>query len=450
VSVGTTTQTVSYTPGVGVTALAVPFPFQAASDLVVTKNGSTLLLGTHYTVAGGGPLAANGTVNLVVGANGTDVYKIVRATSILQPVSLPTQGTFSAATHENEFDRLTEIDQDLAARIAALEASGSTNNAVAGDGLQNVAGTWKVKADPSGNGLGAPNVVVSASGVAVLTEGDEATMNPVLSDAGSPSAGGRATAARGDHQHIATTAAPGNASNGAAIAQGTSPSLARADHAHGFPAPGAPPAVSTDAAAAAAGVSTKFAREDHAHVETTAAPTTISDSTNTQGTATSGVRSDHVHAHGNRGGGTLHAVASSSTAGFMSAADKAKLDLITDFSNLLLTTINGSGQTTDATPNTLATQFVPVNGEGYFVELIAIGTKADGSQAGVYKVLGAYRRVGGVTSLVGALNLLFTAEDDAAWDATLVITANNIRPQVTGKAATTINWQVYLRVYQSP
>ena len=52
------------------------------------------------------------------------------------------------------------------------------------------------------------------------------------------------------------------------------------------------------------------------------------------GTAAAGVgtkasRDDHVHAHGNQLGGTLHAAASAAgggTAGFMSAADKIKLD----------------------------------------------------------------------------------------------------------------------------
>lgn len=59
---------------------------------------------------------------------------------------------------------------------------------------------------------------------------------------------------------------------------------------------------------------------------TTATPVTIDDSTNSVGTANSFSRSDHVHAHGVRGGGTLHAVATPSLAGFMSAVDKTKLD----------------------------------------------------------------------------------------------------------------------------
>lgn len=59
-----------------------------------------------------------------------------------------------------------------------------------------------------------------------------------------------------------------------------------------------------------------------------ASPQSISDSTNTAGVATQASPADHVHAHGNRGGGTLHAAATSTTAGFMSAADKSKVDAL--------------------------------------------------------------------------------------------------------------------------
>lgn len=49
-------------------------------------------------------------------------------------------------------------------------------------------------------------------------------------------------------------------------------------------------------------------------------------SSNAAGTATTYARLDHVHSHGDQAGGSLHAVATTSVAGFMSAADKTKLD----------------------------------------------------------------------------------------------------------------------------
>ena len=49
-------------------------------------------------------------------------------------------------------------------------------------------------------------------------------------------------------------------------------------------------------------------------------------SANSAGTATTAARADHVHSHGDQSGGTLHATVTTGAAGFMSAADKSKLD----------------------------------------------------------------------------------------------------------------------------
>jgi hypothetical protein len=57
----------------------------------------------------------------------------------------------------------------------------------------------------------------------------------------------------------------------------------------------------------------------------TGAPSTIG-ANNSEGSATSLSRSDHIHDHGNQNGGSLHAVATTSVNGFMSASDKTKLD----------------------------------------------------------------------------------------------------------------------------
>lgn len=58
---------------------------------------------------------------------------------------------------------------------------------------------------------------------------------------------------------------------------------------------------------------------------TSTAPQSVG-TVNTLGTSTEAARADHVHAHGAQGGGTLHAEATTSTPGFMSAADKTKLN----------------------------------------------------------------------------------------------------------------------------
>jgi hypothetical protein len=78
--------------------------------------------------------------------------------------------------------------------------------------------------------------------------------------------------------------------------------------------------------AAAVGVSTEAARGDHKHDISVAAPVTIG-TANATGTSSSLAAANHVHAHGNQAGGALHAVAVAGVSnGFLSAADKTKLD----------------------------------------------------------------------------------------------------------------------------
>jgi pectin methylesterase-like acyl-CoA thioesterase len=61
----------------------------------------------------------------------------------------------------------------------------------------------------------------------------------------------------------------------------------------------------------------------------TATPVTIS-TVNAEGVAISFARSDHLHSHGNQPGGALHASATPVASGFMSSADKTRLDAATD------------------------------------------------------------------------------------------------------------------------
>ena len=82
--------------------------------------------------------------------------------------------------------------------------------------------------------------------------------------------------------------------------------------------------------AAVSGNASGLAVKDHQHAVSTSAASEISDATNSEGVSTSLARADHGHAHGNRGGGTLHAVATIASAGFLSATDKAKLDALID------------------------------------------------------------------------------------------------------------------------
>ncbi len=55
-------------------------------------------------------------------------------------------------------------------------------------------------------------------------------------------------------------------------------------------------------------------------------PPSITDNTNVLGVSSRSAREDHTHAHGARGGGSLHTLATTVLAGFMSPADKVKLN----------------------------------------------------------------------------------------------------------------------------
>jgi hypothetical protein len=76
-------------------------------------------------------------------------------------------------------------------------------------------------------------------------------------------------------------------------------------------------------------VATSLARSDHQHAVPApgAAPPAI-DAAGATGVATTPARSDHTHAHGSQalGAGTDHALVTVAVAGFMSAADKTKLN----------------------------------------------------------------------------------------------------------------------------
>lgn len=82
-----------------------------------------------------------------------------------------------------------------------------------------------------------------------------------------------------------------------------------------------------------------------------APPVTIG-TTNQEGNAGTLVRSNHVHAHGDQPGGSLHALATpdpGGVAGFMSPADKEKLDALVE--------TNGDSQFTSAALSTTANTF---------------------------------------------------------------------------------------------
>jgi len=96
--------------------------------------------------------------------------------------------------------------------------------------------------------------------------------------------------------------------------------------------------------------------------------------------------------------------------------------------------------TTDATP-TSAARIVLDDENTYIVKAYVSGVKDDGTDRASYEVIATVYRTGaGTATLQGGVTVVHSQESNAAWDATLVVSGNDIQVQVTGVAGTTIVW----------
>ena len=113
------------------------------------------------------------------------------------------------------------------------------------------------------------------------------------------------------------------------------------------------------------------------------------------------------------------------------------------FTDLEVTQI---GTTTNATPLNLTSGLtVPTNSAMTFHALV-VGRDASGNVAS-WKVEGGIKRGAGTASIVDVLiNSLIAADTSAAvWDVSAVASTNDLVVQVTGAAATSINWKAKIR-----
>lgn len=100
------------------------------------------------------------------------------------------------------------------------------------------------------------------------------------------------------------------------------------------------------------------------------------------GAGTTAARADHVHAHGNQAGGSLHANATTSVAGFMSAADKTALDaaapalrnIISETGTTRTLTSEPSGSIVGFTNGSAITVTVPTRTAGTEITLVQTNT----------------------------------------------------------------------------
>ena len=233
-----------------------------------------------------------------------------------------TANSFARSDHIHDIATASPVSQTP----DQTNAEGVSNSLARADHVHNIPASVPVSLIPDqANAEGSANDFARSDHVHNVPAG-----SPVTNlDGGTSNAEGTANDfARSDHSHAINTEIAGNLSTvnaGDTADAGTSSNLARGDHQH--PVATGTPVSQTPDQANAEGVSTDLARSDHVHNIPAATPVDVG-SANAEGVAASFARSDHVHNHGNQAGGALHAAATPSVNGFMSAADKTKLNAL--------------------------------------------------------------------------------------------------------------------------
>ena len=100
-----------------------------------------------------------------------------------------------------------------------------------------------------------------------------------------------------------------------------------------------------------------------------------------------------------------------------------------------------SDQTADATPS-VTTIYTPQDGEVVTLEVEVLAAQTDNSEVASYKLWALAKRAGATTTIVSGPTPIPEKghEDDANWDATIIADGANLQLQVTGVAATDIDW----------
>jgi hypothetical protein len=116
------------------------------------------------------------------------------------------------------------------------------------------------------------------------------------------------------------------------------------------------------------------------------------------------------------------------------------------------TLVTGTGTGTGTTPVTLATIPLPTAGQTVFIDTDFVGDSGPDGYASVLKA--AFKNVGGTVSQVGGAAVIASeVYSDPALVGTVVsyvVSGTNINVQVTGVAATTIQWNSYSTLRYSP
>lgn len=407
-TVATEVRSVEYDGDGSTTEFPIPFEALEASHVRVTyypASGAAVVLTqgvdpgyvidvTLASVKDVFPVSAG--VKLEVGAS----IVVERVVPVTQVIDLTNLGTFDAETHEEAFDLGVMVDQQLLDRIKALESAGAPGSVLAGNGLEFAGDLVTLHVVPNADG----SIVVNANDVQV---------GVLATDAQHGARGGGT-------QHA-------NAVSGGAAGFQSGTDKQRAD------------ALWARTITAGAGLTGGGDLSANRTIDVVA---------NGDGSIIVNANDIQVGViddtqHGARGGGALHQVASRVDDGFMSAADKEKLDGLTAQNQVTQT--GSFVATSDATPTTLLT-FTPDDHTSEVVDLLVVGSRKSGGGAngdtGCYRRIFGVKRVDGTTSLVGAVTSDHTTEDAGAgaWDVSVTVVSPAVIIQVTGAAATIVQW----------
>ncbi len=384
------------------------------------------VLNVNYGVTMPASVGAGGQIFFADGQEpdvGT-VIIIERDVQMVQATNFRTVGDFSPEIHEYEFDELVFMVQENARDIkdATTVQSGGL---VAGDGVSFTGNTLNV-----GQGDG---ITVGVNSISVAFD---AFAPPSVSGANAV-AGTVPFPAHRDHTHQVVMGPPVLQGANTGGFEGVSYAAAHADHVHPT-ATGLP--VNVNASARSLGLSGLFSDASHKHLVEVGPPVSITDYGNAEGSGDLLARSGHVHEHGDRGGGTLHALATPSVAGFMSPAQAGAVQALATSGEVMSA---GSTSTISASPISVLS-WTPAN---YSTEVITACVAATCSRDGVsngYFFRFVVRRDGG-TTLVGTVDML-EKEGAAPWSAVVSVAASPVVSiVVTGDTGTPVSWNAVAR-----
>lgn len=234
-----------------------------------------------------------------------------------------------------------------------------------------------------------------------------------------------------DHQHATATAAPAASSVSAgAPAEGAASTFLRSDASIQADVSGALDSIAAGQASND-GTGNGLALKTHSHAAPVGTAVEITDSTNSTGAAGTFSDSGHQHAHGNRGGGTLHANATGAVDGFMSATDKAKLDALVD---PLILSPKDSVRLLSLTNITPLSGATAVDGSATVVgDRVALFGQTTSTEDGIYIVqAGAWVRADDFEAATGQAGAVFAVEEGGANGDTFWQVTNDSGSDVVG------------------